>query len=153
MRSRSPLMVRDVNFSSADLPPEASMNLSIIESTLGADNFLFRHRRGCLRKHLAAWRGVESTSVLGHYPIPTTRKEVIIHEDENQTVEQKGGLSPLETEDWQLHSTGQPESKPMQKLTVILADDHTVVRRGLRALLEAEADMSVVGEAQDGRQA
>ena len=41
----------------------------------------------------------------------------------------------------------------MQKLTVILVDDHTVVRRGLRALLEAEDDMSVVGEAQDGRQA
>ena len=41
----------------------------------------------------------------------------------------------------------------MQKLTVILVDDHTVVRRGLRALIEAEDDMSVVGEAQDGRQA
>lgn len=41
----------------------------------------------------------------------------------------------------------------MQKLTVILADDHTVVRQGLRALLECEDDMSVVGEAEDGRQA
>src|SRR6058998_519163 len=41
----------------------------------------------------------------------------------------------------------------MQKITVILADDHTVVRQGLRALLEAEQDMSVVGEAENGRQA
>src|SRR5438445_5952991 len=41
----------------------------------------------------------------------------------------------------------------MQKITVILADDHTVVRQGLRALLEAEEDMSVVGEAENGRQA
>ena len=40
-----------------------------------------------------------------------------------------------------------------QKITVILADDHTVVRQGLRALLEAEEDMSVVGEAENGRQA
>ena len=41
----------------------------------------------------------------------------------------------------------------MQKITVLLADDHTVVRQGLRALLEAEEDMTVVGEAENGRQA
>ncbi len=41
----------------------------------------------------------------------------------------------------------------MQKITVLLADDHTVVRQGLRALLEAENDMTVVGEAENGRQA
>src|SRR5438874_3890062 len=41
----------------------------------------------------------------------------------------------------------------MQKITVLLADDHTVVRQGLRALLEAEEDMSVAGEAENGRPA
>jgi len=41
----------------------------------------------------------------------------------------------------------------MQKITVLLADDHTVVRQGLRALLEAEEDMSIAGEAENGRQA
>src|SRR5437899_6061555 len=41
----------------------------------------------------------------------------------------------------------------MQKVTVLLADDHTVVRQGLRALLEAEEDMSVVGEAEKCGQA
>src|SRR5438309_466202 len=41
----------------------------------------------------------------------------------------------------------------MQKITVLLADNHTVVRQGLRALLEAENDMTVVGEAENGRQA
>jgi len=41
----------------------------------------------------------------------------------------------------------------MQKITVLLADDHTVVRQGLRALLEAEEDMNMVGEAENGRQA
>src|SRR5579872_2251847 len=41
----------------------------------------------------------------------------------------------------------------MQKITVLLADDHTVVRQGLRALLMAEEDVEVVGEAETGRQA
>jgi DNA-binding NarL/FixJ family response regulator len=41
----------------------------------------------------------------------------------------------------------------MEKITVLLADDHTVVRQGLRALLVAEGDIEIVGEAGDGRQA
>src|SRR5438045_2336003 len=41
----------------------------------------------------------------------------------------------------------------MQKIAVILADDHTVVRQGLRALLVAEGDIEIVGEADNGRQA
>lgn len=38
-------------------------------------------------------------------------------------------------------------------ITVVLADDHQVVRQGLKALLEAEPDLRVVGEAGDGLQA
>ncbi len=34
--------------------------------------------------------------------------------------------------------------------TIVLVDDHHVVRQGLRALLEAEPDFSVIGEAADG---
>lgn len=41
----------------------------------------------------------------------------------------------------------------MEKIKVLLADDHTIVRQGLRALLEAEPDIAVVGEAETGRQA
>src|SRR4029077_19003757 len=41
----------------------------------------------------------------------------------------------------------------MKKISVLLVDDHTVVRQGLRALLHAEEDMEVVGEAENGRQA
>jgi DNA-binding NarL/FixJ family response regulator len=41
----------------------------------------------------------------------------------------------------------------MKKIAVLLVDDHTVVRQGLRALLKAEPDMEVVGEAENGRQA
>jgi DNA-binding NarL/FixJ family response regulator len=41
----------------------------------------------------------------------------------------------------------------MQKINVLLADDHTVVRQGLRSLLAAEEDIEIVGEAETGRQA
>ena len=38
-------------------------------------------------------------------------------------------------------------------IRVLLADDHAVVRDGLRALLDLEKDISVIGDATDGRQA
>lgn len=41
----------------------------------------------------------------------------------------------------------------MSKLRVLLADDHAVVREGLKRLVESQADMHVVGEAADGREA
>ena len=41
----------------------------------------------------------------------------------------------------------------MKRITVLLAEDHTMVRQGLRKLLEAEVDIEVIGEAQNGRQA
>lgn len=41
----------------------------------------------------------------------------------------------------------------MSTTTIVLADDHQIVREGLRSLLEAEADFSVIGEAADGRDA
>lgn len=41
----------------------------------------------------------------------------------------------------------------MKTISVLLADDHTVVRQGLRSLLAAESDITVVGEAENGRQA
>jgi DNA-binding NarL/FixJ family response regulator len=41
----------------------------------------------------------------------------------------------------------------MKKINVLLVDDHTVVRQGLRALLKAEEDIEVIGEAENGRQA
>jgi DNA-binding NarL/FixJ family response regulator len=41
----------------------------------------------------------------------------------------------------------------MKPITVLLAEDHTIVREGLRALLKLETDIEVVGEADNGRQA
>jgi DNA-binding NarL/FixJ family response regulator len=39
------------------------------------------------------------------------------------------------------------------KIRVLLAEDHEVVRRGLRMVLEAEPDIEVVAEAADGAEA
>jgi two-component system, NarL family, response regulator NreC len=40
-----------------------------------------------------------------------------------------------------------------KKLRIILADDHTILRQGVRALIEAQPDMEVVAEAADGAEA
>jgi len=42
---------------------------------------------------------------------------------------------------------------PMHRVRVLIADDHTLVRQGLRSLLQAESDIEIVGEAETGRQA
>lgn len=39
-----------------------------------------------------------------------------------------------------------------RRTRVLIADDHTIVRHGLRAILKAELDMEVIGEAADGRE-
>ncbi len=40
-----------------------------------------------------------------------------------------------------------------QQISVILVDDHSLVRRGFRRMLEDEPDINVVGEASDGEEA
>jgi DNA-binding NarL/FixJ family response regulator len=41
----------------------------------------------------------------------------------------------------------------MQNITVLLVDDHNIVRQGLKALLLAEGDITILAEAQTGREA
>src|ERR1041384_1381251 len=41
----------------------------------------------------------------------------------------------------------------MNRITVLLAEDHLIVREGLRSLLKHESDIEVIGEAETGRQA
>ncbi len=41
----------------------------------------------------------------------------------------------------------------MKKITILIADDHAIVRRGLQNLLEDEANIDIVGEATDGIEA
>jgi DNA-binding NarL/FixJ family response regulator len=41
----------------------------------------------------------------------------------------------------------------MKRITILIADDHAIMRQGLRRSLEIETDFEIVGEAQNGRQA
>lgn len=45
------------------------------------------------------------------------------------------------------------DADPTARIRVLLVDDHTVVRNGLRLVFELEDDLEVVGEAADGREA
>jgi NarL family two-component system response regulator LiaR len=45
------------------------------------------------------------------------------------------------------------EDKMTKMIRVLIADDHAIVRKGLRALLATERDIEVIGEAEDGAQA
>jgi two-component system, NarL family, response regulator NreC len=42
---------------------------------------------------------------------------------------------------------------PMKRIRILLADDHAVVRHGFKMILGAQADMEIVGEAGNGREA
>src|SRR5256885_16438193 len=44
-------------------------------------------------------------------------------------------------------------SPPIDIITVLLVDDHAIVREGLRMLLQSTEDIRVVGEAENGQQA
>ena len=41
----------------------------------------------------------------------------------------------------------------MNKIRIMLADDHALFREGLRSLLEDQTDIEIVGEAEDGLEA
>ncbi len=41
----------------------------------------------------------------------------------------------------------------MSNITILMVDDHTIVREGLRKLIELDRELSVIGEASDGRSA
>lgn len=49
--------------------------------------------------------------------------------------------------------TKQKPSNGKKKIKVVIADDHELFREGLRNLLEAEKDMKIVGEAENGKEA
>jgi DNA-binding NarL/FixJ family response regulator len=49
--------------------------------------------------------------------------------------------------------TDEANAPPTDRITVLLADDHALVRRGFRRLLEDDAELAVVGEASNGEEA
>lgn len=50
-------------------------------------------------------------------------------------------------------TTTLPTEPPGKAIRVLLVDDHTILRQGLRRLFESERGFEVVGEARDGREA
>jgi NarL family two-component system response regulator LiaR len=44
-------------------------------------------------------------------------------------------------------------TQPVRRISILIVDDHSIVRQGVRAFLEAQADLYVVGEAESGEQA
>src|SRR3954465_8344825 len=63
-------------------------------------------------------------------------------------------LFPHEGKLMTMTATGATAAGTMATTTrVLLADDHALVREGLRSLIEAEPGLEVVGEAVDGRAA
>ena len=75
-----------------------------------------------------------------------------------QRVEAVGGVIQVEFNAWTRHDGLRPSSRaarrreviPMGKLRILLADDHGVVREGLKSLINAQPDLEVIGEACDG---
>ena len=62
----------------------------------------------------------------------------------------------MTTENDRPQRAGQQTEAPLDtgvKIRVLLADDHTILRAGLRMMLNVQPDIEVVGEASDGRQA
>src|SRR5437016_3160622 len=57
-------------------------------------------------------------------------------------------LEPSRRRNWRRRMT-----EPTEPITVMIVDDHAVVRQGIRALLEAEGGFQVVGEAGSGGEA
>jgi DNA-binding NarL/FixJ family response regulator len=49
--------------------------------------------------------------------------------------------------------TDENQPSPTDRITVLLADDHALVRRGFRRLLEDDPELAVVGEASNGDEA
>src|SRR5204862_725290 len=45
------------------------------------------------------------------------------------------------------------DNRRSQPIRIVIADDHPIFRDGLQRLLEAEAEMKVIGEASDGAEA
>ena len=60
-----------------------------------------------------------------------------------------GAVSPVAPDGSATTESGSAEPPPAGTITIVLADDHEVVRAGLRMLLDAEPDFAVVSEAGD----
>jgi len=51
-----------------------------------------------------------------------------------------------------LNLKGGEKIRNMKPYRIVLADDHTMLRQGLRKILEEKADLEIIGKAGDGQQ-
>ena len=58
----------------------------------------------------------------------------------------RGGLTPVQPYE-------KPARYPSLKIRVLLVDDHTILRQGIRHLLELSGEIEVIGESANGRDA
>ena len=54
---------------------------------------------------------------------------------------------------WHLNAPDKENFMDTEKKKIVIAEDHTILREGLKALLSSSAELEVVGEAEDGREA
>ena len=50
------------------------------------------------------------------------------------------------------NTSSRSRAKNQKKIRIVIADDHAMLRDGLRKILSLERDLEVIGEAQDGQQ-
>ncbi len=62
-------------------------------------------------------------------------------------------MNPTNSANSSSENTTPPPVAAIQKLRIFLADDHTFIREGLRALISRQVDMEVIGEADSGESA
>src|ERR1039458_9753399 len=88
-----------------------------------------------------------SESEHGYWGAPAGRSLAIAHERRPSMGRgpQMNGISAAESST--VAAGAGQASSAKRRITVFLLDDHEIVRRGLRGLLEAEPDMEVIGEA------
>jgi DNA-binding NarL/FixJ family response regulator len=54
---------------------------------------------------------------------------------------------------WRLEQTLAADLSNMKRIAALLVEDHTIIRQGLRLLVEGDGDIEIVGEAKTGREA
>jgi signal transduction histidine kinase len=103
-------------------------------------------------------QGTRAVLILPLAPQRTTRTEAQSGSDRSPNLSGQSG-SDFDQESAELMSgtsDGNPQHAAFQTgaiIRVLLADDHAMVRQGLRSVLESYHDVQVIGEAQDGMQA
>ena len=63
------------------------------------------------------------------------------------------GADEISPEPIEAKTTGESRVQPETRIRLILVDDHQMIREGLRGLLHAHEDLTIVGEACDGEEA